>query len=525
MRKRMLALVLTVILVLTLLPVTALAETAAASGSCGENLTWTYDDATDTLTISGTGEMEDYLGQLYLPWKDYIQNITTFVVQPGVTSVGNAACVGFLNLTEVVLPEGLTRIGDSAFSLCWNLQQITLPQSLTSIGAQAFESTALTEITIPANVKTIGHLAFFFCTSLKEITFEGDAPELTGDGNVFSAVTATAYYPANNDTWTEEAWAAFGGDITWVAVEAPIDHDVIRIAGDTRYETAYAIADQLKEALGIEKFNSLIVAYGKNFPDALTGSYLAAVKDAPILLTEDKKQDDVIAYIADNLVEGGTVYILGGVNAIPSSFETALAARNITAKRLAGDDRYQTNLEILKEAGTSADQEILICTGTGFADSLSASAAGLPILLVGKELTAAQKEFLANSSGKFVIIGGTSAVSATLEAELSAIGTVERLGGETRYETSVLVAKRFVEDPGAAILAYAQNFPDGLCGGPLAYALGTPLILTDTKHPDAADAYIENITSGIVVGGSILISDEAVATIFDLMDGALIPTA
>ena len=292
--------------------------------------------------------------------------------------------------------------------------------------------------------------------------------------------------------------------------------EVARIYGETRYQTSFGIADQLKQTLGVNQFQTIIVAYGKNFPDALTGSYLAAVKDAPILLTEDKKQTDVVAYIAENLAEGGIVYILGGASAVPASFESALNAKGITAKRLAGDDRYQTNLKILEEAGVSSEQEILICTGTGFADSLSASAAGLPILLVGKELKAEQKDFLAKSSGKFVIIGGTSAVSAKLESELKSLGTVERLGGATRYETSVLVAQRFVSNPSAAILAYAQNFPDGLCGGPLAYALGAPLILTDTKHPDAADAYIENISSGIVVGGPGLISDTAVRNIFDL---------
>ena len=296
----------------------------------------------------------------------------------------------------------------------------------------------------------------------------------------------------------------------------PTISGITRIFGDNRYLTSFGIANQLKETLGVEKFQTIIVAYGQNFPDALTGSYLAAVKDAPILLTENKKQTQVIDYIAENLAAGGTVYILGGVNAIPSSFETALSAKNITAKRLAGDDRYQTNLKILEEAGVSSEQEILICTGNGFADSLSASAAGLPILLVGKELKAEQKEFLVTTSGKFVIIGGTSAVSSKLESELKSLGSVSRLGGETRYETSVLVAQRFVQNPGAAILAYAKNFPDGLCGGPLAYALGAPLILTDTDHVDAADAYIEGISSGIVVGGPGLISDTAVRNIFDL---------
>ena len=103
MRKRAFTLLLAMVMVLTLLPVSARAETAATSGTCGENVTWSYDGV-GTLTISGTGDMENYLGQLYVPWKDHIQSVTTFVINPGVTSVGNNACAGFTNLTEVVLP-------------------------------------------------------------------------------------------------------------------------------------------------------------------------------------------------------------------------------------------------------------------------------------------------------------------------------------------------------------------------------------------------------------------------------------
>lgn len=103
----------------------------------------------------------------------------------------------------------------------------------------------------------------------------------------------------------------------------------------------------------------------------------------------------------------------------------------IAESELSGADRYATNLAILEKAGVE-DQEILVCTGSGFADSLSASATGLPVLLSGQGLTPAQKEFLAETSGKFIIIGGTGAVDVKLEAELTTFGAVERLSGADR---------------------------------------------------------------------------------------------
>ena len=293
---------------------------------------------------------------------------------------------------------------------------------------------------------------------------------------------------------------------------------VIRIAGADRIGTSLQLADQLKEVLRVEKFDAVVVASALNFPDALTGSYLAAVKDAPILLTYEAAHPQIRAYIQNNLKPGGMVYILGGESAVSNSFATGLNGFNV--KRVAGSDRFGTNLAIMKEAGVSVDQPILIATALNFADSLSASAAGLPMVLVYGSLRPDQKEFLATTSRNFIIIGGTSAVSEALEAELKAIGTVERLAGAGRYQTSVMVAQKFVQNPDDVVLAYARNFPDGLCGGPLAYALGAPLILTDNYDPATADAYVEGISAGIVVGGSGLISDDSARAIFDLAANA-----
>ncbi len=275
-----------------------------------------------------------------------------------------------------------------------------------------------------------------------------------------------------------------------------------RLYGSSRYETSFEIANALKSQLGISKFSHIIVADGSNFADALGGSYLAGIKNAPIIMTNGKNAQDVRNYIQNHVKKGGTVYILGGTAAVPEGVGCGLG--DYTVKRLQGKTRYETNLAILKEAKVSS-KEILVCTGKTFADSLSGSATGKPILLVNKTLTEEQKTWLSSLSGKkFYILGGTGAVSASLENELKTYGTVERIGGSNRYETSVMIAEKFFTSPSSVVLASSSVFADGLCGGPLALKKGAPLILTKTGSEAAAKAYAQShgIHEGLVLGGN-----------------------
>lgn len=299
------------------------------------------------------------------------------------------------------------------------------------------------------------------------------------------------------------------------AVPMPEENSVTRIFGADRYATSIGTADTLKNKLGAEKFSSIVVASGVGFPDALAGSYLAAVKNAPILLVRENNINEVKDYIKANLAAGGTVYLLGGINAVPKAMEAGVDGFHV--KRLGGATRYETNLLILQEAGVEG-KDIFVCTGLNFADSLSASATGLPILLVKDGLNPSQTEFLSKVSGNFIIVGGAAAVNATVETQLASHGSVKRLAGNNRYDTSVLVAKEFFAEPTFAVLAYAQNFPDGLSGGPLAYALNAPLILTDSNKPSSAVNYVTSlgIKSGYVLGGSGLISDSVVKKVFSM---------
>ena len=299
--------------------------------------------------------------------------------------------------------------------------------------------------------------------------------------------------------------------------ETTVEDEVVRISGTTRYETGYKVADALKEELGVEKFDAVVVATGKNFADALAGSYLAVQKNAPIILTNGK--DDNVAslheYIAANVTAGGKVYILGGEAAVPASVE---AIDGYDVVRLSGKSRYETNLAILAEAGIEGT-ELIVATGKTFADSLSASAAKLPILLVkpGAALSDEAKA-IAEGMNKFYIIGGEGAVSADIAAELAAYGEVVRVSGKTRYETSVAVANTFFADVEEAVVASGKNFPDGLCGGPLAAAMNAPLILTADAKTEAASSYMADneVASGFVLGGTGALADETVVDVFAL---------
>jgi putative cell wall-binding protein len=210
------------------------------------------------------------------------------------------------------------------------------------------------------------------------------------------------------------------------------------------------------------------------------------------------------------------IYMLGGEAVVPEAAITGLSG--FKSKRLWGTDRYATNVEILKEAGVSGD-EILVASGTGFADSLSASATGKPILLVKNAIQPSQKAFIESLMGKkFYMIGGTGAVSKDIETYFKGLGTVTRIDGATRYDTSANVAKTFFSEPKGAVIAYGANFPDGLCGGVLANTIGGPLVLTGNGNTDEAVKYAgeTGMKSGMVLGGPTLISDDSAKAIFHL---------
>ena len=151
---------------------------AAATGRCGDSITWTLDDL-GNLTLSGSGEMWNN-GYDDSPFKDY--EIRKATVKYGITSIGESAFLGCRGMTELTLPNSVTSIGDYAFFGCSGLTELTLPNGVMSIGGNAFEGcSGLTELTLPNSVTSIADDAFHGCRGLTELTLPNSVTSI-GDG-------------------------------------------------------------------------------------------------------------------------------------------------------------------------------------------------------------------------------------------------------------------------------------------------------------------------------------------------------
>lgn len=174
------------------------------------------EDNTAFTSVDGILMNKDKTAMVQVP-----DGVTSVVVPETVTALAPLQFYDCQKLTSVVLPDGITEISDDCFSHCYALKELTLPESITSIGHTAFQSSGLTSITFPAALTSIGDSAFDYCSSLKEIHFQGDAPTISDSAfgnayNTWGQVSATAYYPGDNATWTEDKLQNYGGNLIWL---------------------------------------------------------------------------------------------------------------------------------------------------------------------------------------------------------------------------------------------------------------------------------------------------------------------
>ena len=466
----------------------------------------------DALTYNASiGIMEDGTavnsGKLAIPYSDFVIDYKSGddISIIGIDSVVNIASTNNVAI-DISINDGIVTVtGNENSEIIMQLSDVYSNSEYTSIVA---DGTLNTSDTVTLQLKKDNFNAKFTGTGSLELTTDNETdPE--------SRIIGTL----NKDNTTVDI-----DDVREVPSDIPDEPEkatVTRISGTNRIKTAIASADKLKEVLGVDKFQTIVVANAMNFPDALSGSYLAAATKAPILLYADG-QALVTNYIRDNLTEGGKVYILGGTGSVSESIVSIL--EGIDCQRVSGSGRYGTSLEIIKTAdeilGTKPNK-ILICDGTGFADSLSASATGLPILLVngkGDTLRDDQKAYLESVRGaELYVIGGTGTIiPAMMDALKPYDADVERIYGSGRELTSVAVAEKFFSEAKVAALADSRDFPDGLSGGPVAYAMNMPLLLTRESKESVAASYIteRSILEGYVIGGTDAVADVTARAVF-----------
>jgi len=172
MRKRIVPVILALCLALAVLPVSA--QAAQETGSWGD-LTWSFDDGTGTLTVSGQGAIPNgYDDPLPLNYKEW--DVKRVVIEDGVTGIGPSAFENYLGLTSVAIPNTVTEIGAQAFSNV-DLTSVTLPDNI-SIGDAAFRGCSLTDVTFLGVVNSIGSFAFFGNDNLTALSFPGTVGEI-----------------------------------------------------------------------------------------------------------------------------------------------------------------------------------------------------------------------------------------------------------------------------------------------------------------------------------------------------------
>lgn len=282
---------------------------------------------------------------------------------------------------------------------------------------------------------------------------------------------------------------------------------VTRISGSDRYATSLAAATAGYPATAPVVY----VATGTDFPDALGTAAVAAKQRGPLILTPPGA---LPAGAADTIrrLAPKRIVVVGGTNAIAPAVVNQLSAI-APVSRVSGSDRFATNRALVQSAYTSPVGRAYIATGRGFADALSASAAagsaGAPVVLVDGAASTLDSSTLALlhkiGATSFTVVGGANAVSAGIARTLTTLGTVKRVGGSDRYETSLLVSQDAHPRPSSAYLATGTAFADALSGAALAASTGSPLYLAQPSciPRPTEDALASAGTASVgVIGGT-----------------------
>ncbi|MDR3543481.1 MAG: cell wall-binding repeat-containing protein [Desulfosporosinus sp.] len=283
---------------------------------------------------------------------------------------------------------------------------------------------------------------------------------------------------------------------------------ITRLAGTDRYVTATAIAKQ-----GWTQSDYAVLAYGENFPDALSAVVLAKKYNAPILLTSGSSLPDVTKQTLTTL-QVKNVFIIGGTGVIPTSIDSELQSMGITPIRIAGQDRYETSVKIAQQI--TSPSELIVTTGEDYPDALSiAPIAGMkqiPIILVpAGYLPDSVKNYISTLNiNKTYVLGDSSIIE---DSVCNQFPNPERIVGSDKYERNIAINKEFDSNfnAGSVCIASGEGFADALTGAAYASKISEPIILvnsvtaTDTKN--YYQQLFPNENNIYVFGGTGVVSD------------------
>lgn len=323
----------------------------------------------------------------------------------------------------------------------------------------------------------------------------------------------------------------------------------VKLAGSDRAATAVEVS---KERFGYKEADSVVVVGANALIDGLSAAPLAAAKNAPVLIAGKNGLDNgSLAEIerACKDLSNKTVYIVGGENSVPYAAKKQLEDKfGAVVVRLAGDDRYDTSLEVdhrlVKDAQASTTR--FVVGGNGAADAMSASAVAAkktagkvsPILVVKKDgIKATTRTYLAGKVAQAYVVGGTSTASTQVFKDIEKVinqtpagnnaadNKVKRLSGEDRYATNLAVINEFYANPKANGLAVVsgktQYLVDAQTAGAFAADRGLAVLLTaDKLNKDQEDTLANGVLKGLrtniyQVGG--VVSNDVMKSVVDIL--------
>jgi len=168
------------------------------SGSCGANVTYSFNGATGAMTITGTGPMTDYASISNVPWNSYRDDITSVTITDGVTSVGSNSFGYHENLVTVTIGNNVETIGEYAFGDCYKFTTLNLGNSVRHIGDRAFMwAKVLTGFTLPSTLETIGERAFLQNKVITSLTIPSNVTSI-GQSAFFLLCCFDIYYCRSN---------------------------------------------------------------------------------------------------------------------------------------------------------------------------------------------------------------------------------------------------------------------------------------------------------------------------------------
>lgn len=289
-----------------------------------------------------------------------------------------------------------------------------------------------------------------------------------------------------------------------------------RLSGPDRYNTSAAISSShFRPGVPVA-----YVATGLGYADALSAGPAASAGGGPLLLTDPSALPSSIQAELQRL-QPQTIVIVGGVKAVSSAVQAQLEQLVSTPSdvtRIAGDDRYQTSVQLAQFAFRGGASVAYLANGANFPDALAAGPAAAhfdgPVVLVPGSASSVPSstmdELLALGLKSIKIAGGTSAVSTGIQRQVAFVAPVVRFAGADRFQTADLInADAFTGAIPVAFLATGFNFADALSGSALAGAQGAPLYIgqADCVPQDALDQMsLGDTTTASLLGGTAALS-------------------